>query len=347
MNAESWPFALAAAGLLAAWLRASAPLILAALGGLVSDLAGVLNVGLEGILLVAAFFGVVGSAYAPLWFPGAGAWLPPLVGAGLGLAAAVLAALLLGLFHLEFGADLVIAGIGLNLLAAGLTVFLLVSLTGDKGSSAGLASSMLPVLHVPGLAAWPVLDRLVNGEHGAGHHVLVYTAFLAAGLVALLLFRTPLGLRLRAVGEHRAAAAAAGIPVKRVQYAALAASGLLAGLGGIYLSMGYLSAFQADMSAGRGFLALAAVFLGARRPLGTLGAALLFGAASVLAAQLGLLDIPTQVAHMAAPLVTIAAMVVLHQRRTAAQRRELRHAALAQQPAAAPPPLANNKETTA
>ncbi len=321
MNAELTPALLLAAAVFAAWLRASAPIILAALGALVSDLAGVINVGVEGLMLVAAFFGVLGSAYAALWWPEAPAWAWPLAGAGLGLAASLSLALVLGVFHLEFGADLIVAGIGINLLAAGLTVFLMVTVSGDKGSTAGLASYTLPALQVPGLNAWPVLDAWVNGEGGAGHHMLVYTAFLAVAALTLVLRKTRFGLRLRAVGENRDAAIAAGLPVKRLQYAALLLSGLLAGLGGLYLSMGYLSLFQADMSAGRGFLALAAIFVGARRPLGTLAAALLFGASAVLAAQLGLLDIPTQVLFMLPPLVTLLAMVVFSERRALLSRR--------------------------
>jgi simple sugar transport system permease protein len=338
MSIEPTALLIVAAAVFAAGLRAAAPIILGALGALVSELAGVINVGIEGLILVAAFFGVIGSAFAPTWLPGLAPWAWPWVGAALGLAAAVLLALLLGVFHLEFGADIIVAGIGLNLLAAGLTVFLMVTISGDKGSTAGLASSTLPTLKIPGLASWPVLDAWLNGEGGAGHHLLVYTAFLAVAATSIALYRTRFGLRLRAVGENLEAALAAGVPVKRVQYAALAASGVLAGLGGVYLSMGYLSLFQADMSAGRGFLALAAVFLGARRPLGTLAAALLFGASAVLAAQLGLLDIPGQVVFMLPPLVTLAAMVAVSERRARRERRALQRAAAAQAGATNPLP---------
>jgi simple sugar transport system permease protein len=301
-------------------LRATTPILLAALGGLISDLAGSINVGLEGLMLIAAFFGVIGAVYAGVWWPGlspaACAWF----GCAVGLAAALLLTTLLAVFHLELGADLIVAGIAINIMAAGLTVFLLVSSVGDKGSTAGLHSPALPSLHIPGLADWPVLNTLLNGDTGSGHHVLVYAAFLAVAAVAALLSWTRYGLWLRATGENPRAAANAGIPVKRVQYAALLASGLLAGLGGIYLSMGYVTLFQADMTAGRGFLALAAIFLGARRPLGTLGAALLFGAAAVLATQLGALDLSPQAVHITPPLVTICALVFAGRHRRASRR---------------------------
>jgi simple sugar transport system permease protein len=301
--------------LLLAILRAATPVLLAALGGLVSELAGCVNVALEGMMLAAAFFGVMGALYAQRWLPGLAPWLYPWLGCAAGLLAAMLLALLLAVFHLELGADLIVGGIALNLLASGLTVFLLAAIIGDKGSTAGIATPALPGLYVPGLDGWPLAGLLANGEAGQGHHVLLLAALAATPLLSLLLVRTRYGVWLRAVGENRAAALAAGIPVRKMQYAALLLSGMLAGLGGIYLSMGYLQLFQADMTAGRGFLALAAVFLGARRAAGVLGAALLFGGASVLATRLGALNWPTQLIHMLPPLVMILALVLAGRRR--------------------------------
>ena len=309
MSADSVAILTLVATLAVAVLRAAAPILLAALGGLISDLSGTINVALEGLMLIAAFFGVIASVHAVQWFPGLAQWIYPWIGCAVGLVAALGFTGLLAIFHLEFGADLIVAGIAINILAAGLTVFLLVALVGDKGSTAGLHSPALPSIQIPGLAGLPVLDTLLNGEGGAGHHVLVYVAFMSVALLALFLSRTRYGTWLRAVGENPQAALGAGIPVKRVRYVALLASGLLAGLGGIYLSMGYLTLFQADMTAGRGFLALAAVFLGARRPLGTLGASLLFGATGVLATQLGAFEMPTQIVYMIPPFVTICMLV--------------------------------------
>ncbi|HKX44835.1 MAG TPA: ABC transporter permease [Burkholderiaceae bacterium] len=325
MSTDSVALLTLVATLAVAVMRAAAPILLAALGGLVSDLAGTINVALEGLMLIAAFFGVMASVQAAHWFPGLAPGLYPWIGCAAGLIAALAFTALLATFHLEFGADLIVAGIAINILAAGLTVFLLVALVGDKGSTAGLHSPSLPSIHIPGLVGLPALDTLLNGESGMGHHVLVYVAFMSVALLAAFLSWTRYGTWLRAVGENAQAALGAGIPVKRVRYVALMASGLLAGLGGIYLSMGYLTLFQADMTAGRGFLALAAVFLGARRPLGTLGAALLFGVTAVLATQLGAFEVPTQVVYMVPPFVTICMLVFAGRRRAGSARRRAAH----------------------
>ena len=309
MTPDLAAWGLLAATLAVAVLRATTPILLAALGGLVSDLAGSINVALEGVMLIAAFFGVMGAVAAGQWLPDLPVWAHAWLGCAAGMAAALASTALLAFFHLELDADLIVAGIALNLLAAGLTVFLLVTWVGDKGSTAGLPSPSLPTLRLPGLQGLPALDTLLNGEGGHGHHVLVYAAFLAVGGLWLFLQRTRYGAWLRAVGENPQAALGAGIPVKQVRYVALLLSGLLAGLGGLYLSMGYLTLFQADMTAGRGFIALAAVFLGARRVLGTLGASLLFGASAVLATQLGALALPTQVVYMVPPFITLCALV--------------------------------------
>ena len=315
--------------LLAAILRASAPIILASLGGLISDLAGSINVALEGIMLVAAFFGVIISAYSPVWFPDAPLWIHPWIGCIGGVGAGVLIAGLLAVFHLELGADIIVAGIGVNILAAGLTVFLLVSITGDKGSTAALTSYAMPAVHIPLVDAIPVLGVIVNGDGLIGHNVIVYVALLAAPLLSLILYRTRFGLRLRAVGENRDAALAAGVSVRRMQYSALLLSGLLASLGGIFLSMGYLTLFQSDMTGGRGFLALAAVFLGGRRPAGTLLAALVFGASTVFAAQLGSYAIPSQIVFMIPPALTILALVMFNIQRERIAKRRVAHVAAA------------------
>ncbi len=281
-------------------LRISTPLILPALGGLISDLAGVINIALEGIMLVAAFTGVVVSAYTQ------NVWLGVLAG----LAVGTLFSLILALFHLYLKTDIILAGIALNIMAQGGTVFLLFTLTGDKGSSASLASGTVPRVVIPLLHDVPVLGTILSG-----HHIFTYLAFLLAVVVAVFLYRTPLGTHLRAVGENPEAAASVGINVVRVQTIAIGLSGLLASLGGLSLSMAYLSFFQNNMTAGRGFIALAAIFLGGRTPWGTLLAAVFFGFADALANQFGSLQVPPQWVQMIPYAATVIALVVYNVRR--------------------------------
>jgi simple sugar transport system permease protein len=307
MSADITAWSGAAALALLAVLRAATPILYAALGGLMSELGGKINVALEGLMLVAAFTGVIATIFAP---PGLAPVLLPWWGAGAALLAALLLAALLAVLHLECRADLIVAGIALNLLAAGLTVFLLAELAGDKGSTASFATPALPSVRLGPVQDWAPLELLLGGEGGRGHHVLVLVAPLLALCMWLFLAHTRPGAWLRAAGENLEAAHAAGIPVRRMQYLALLCSGLLAGLGGVYLSMGVLTLFQADMTAGRGFLALAAVFVGRRSLGGTCCAALLFGAAGVLATRLGTFDVPPQLLVMLPPAVTIAALAL-------------------------------------
>jgi len=309
MSAGLASMGLLAAALAVAVARSTTPILLAALGGLLSELGGCINVALEGLMLLAAFFAVIGAWCLGHWMPDAAPWACACAGCATGLLAALLGAALLAAFHLELGADLIVVGIAVNLLAEGLTVFLLVSLVGDKGSTASISTPALPSIHVPGLRESPILDTLANGADGRGHHVLIYVAILCAAALPLLLASTRFGLRLRAVGESPAAARNAGIDVKRMRYAALLLSGLLAGLGGVYLSLGYLTLFQAGMSAGRGFTALAVVFLGARKPLGTIAAAVLFGASAVLSTELGAMGLPIHLVAMVPPFITICTLV--------------------------------------
>jgi simple sugar transport system permease protein len=317
VNFEAVLASIFSAAFIATIIRASTPLILPALGGLISELAGVINIALEGIMLTAAFFGVMVSALAPVWVPGLPLWLAPWLGLVAGLLAGVGLALVIAFFHLELGADIILAALGINILALGGTVFIMFALTGDKGSTSTLASPAMPSLTIPVVNTIPFVGQLLNGENLTGYNVITYFAFVAVVLVWLFLYRTPLGTHLRAVGENPAAAASVGINVKRVQYLALMLSGVLAALGGINLSMGYLTLFQTNMTSGRGFIALAAVFLGNKNPVGTLTAALIFGAAGALEARLGTLTIPSQLVTMIPPVVTIAALVIYNIRRQA------------------------------
>jgi ABC-type uncharacterized transport system permease subunit len=317
MSFETVMMSIFSAAFVATVIRISTPIILPALGGLLSELAGVINIALEGIMLGAAFTGVVVGSYSPEWFPNIPFWIHPWIGALAGILTGLFLAWIIAFFHLELGADIILAALAINILAQGSTVFIMFALTGDKGSTSTLASPALPTIVIPFVNNIPVLGTLLNGENLTGYNILTYAAFIFTALVWVMLYRTPFGTHLRAVGENPEASASVGINVKRVQYQALLLSGFFAALGGLNLSMGYLTIFQANMTAGRGFIALAAVFLGNKNPIGTTLAAIIFGAATALAAQLGTLDVPNQIVEMIPPFVTIAALVIYNLRRRA------------------------------
>lgn len=245
---------------LAMSLRMATPLILAALGGVTSERAGIINIALEGMMLSGAFAGVLLS-----YFTGS-PWL--------GLTGAAGAGLGLGLLHavlVQWGrVDAIVSGIGLNLLAVGGTTYLQRALFHQAGQSPKVA--MLPAWHLP----WGLGERWGLGWL-EGHHPLVWTALVLVPLWQVLLWRTPFGLRLRAAGERPLALKVAGLSVRQVRTTAVLLSGLLAGLGGAALSLGQLGNFAENMSAGRGFMALAAVIFGRWTPWGAAATALLFG----------------------------------------------------------------------
>ena len=278
---------------LAAVLRISTPLLFAALAALVSVKAGVINIGLEGIMLTAAFAGATVG----------GLLQNALIGALAGLIAAALMALLLAIFHLGFKGDLILGGVAINILGSAATVAIGYQLSGARAG--GLS---LPPISIPDLSLSFLSEPLQTAI--GRQNLLTWLALLSALGAAFVLYRLPFGAHLRAVGENEQAAAAVGIQVRRVRYAALLLSGILAGLGGIHLSMGYLNGFSRDMTAGRGYIALVIPALGGYTPLGTLVAALLFGAFAALETRLGSFDVPSQLPQMIPYLATLIALVI-------------------------------------
>ncbi|MFJ7048807.1 ABC transporter permease [Streptomyces sp. NPDC101112] len=288
------------AGFLAAVLRVCTPYVLAALGGLIAERAGVPNIALEGSMLSAACTGALVAGYSgSVW-----------AGAACGIAAGCLLALLLGVLHLHLGADAIIAGIGINLLASGATAYAVYALLGDKGGTSRLRSGTLPTVDLPLLGDVPGLGTVIGSQN-----LMTWVAVAAAPAVAWLLLRTRFGFHLRAVGEFPDAARSVGIRVGRVRFVALALSGALAGAAGVFLSMGAVSFFVTDMTAGRGYIALAAVYLGMLRPWGVFLAALGFGAAEALAVQLGNLSVPSQLVSALPYAFTLLALAVFARRR--------------------------------
>lgn len=283
-------------------LRVMTPILFASLGAVISDRAGVTNISLEGTMLSSALAGVIVSAltHSP--------WIG-LLGAVL---TGVLMSLFLAYFSLNLKADIILTGIALNLLASGGTIFVLFLVAHDKGISSSLKSEVLPNITIPLINKIPVLGPILSG-----HNVLTYVSILMVIVVSLLLYRTPLGLRIRAVGENADAADSVGVSVKKIRYIALMLSGALAGFGGAYMSMGYVSWFSTNMTSGRGFIALAAEAMGRGTPLGTFFSSLLFGFAGALSITLQSLRIPAEFVQMIPYVTTIVGLVIYSSRQAA------------------------------
>jgi len=290
---------------LATVIRTSTPLLLATLGGLIADLSGALNVALEGQMLIGCLTAVLVSVVAP-WYV---AVLAAIVAGGI-------LGLVMAFFALRMKADIILVGFAINILASGGTVFALTLATGgDKGTSINLPSKAIPAVDLSFLSAIPGIGPVLTAIF-SGHSLLSWVAALLVYAIWYFLYRTPWGLWLRGVGEYPAAPEAAGIPVTAVKVYSLLVSGGLAGLAGAQLAMFNYVGFTRDMTAGRGFIALGAVLLGARHPVGALLAALLFGAFDGLTVVLpGLFAwVPPEIIHMIPFVVTILALVLFSYR---------------------------------
>ena len=289
--------------------RVTTPLLLPALGVAISGLSGAVNIALEGIMLVSACTGVLVSAFTHSLL------LALLAGVAVGVGMAAL----LGYFHIKLKADIILAAIALNMFATGITIVFLFLTTGDKGSTSSLTSQVFPVLHIPLLKSIPVLGPILSG-----HNVLVYAALLAVLLYWLITFKTPLGLRIRAVGQNPDAARSVGINVNRTRLWALLLSGFFGALGGLYLCLGYVSWFGRNITAGRGWIAVAAASLGSNMPVGTFLSSLLFGVVNALANYLAPLAVPSEFIQMIPYLVAAVALAVYSARAMRRRRRRIR-----------------------
>lgn len=306
---------------LAAILRVTTPILLPSLGALISEKAGVLNIGLEGMMLSSAFTGVVVSAYAQDWFGAeTGTTIGPWLGLLLGVCVSLLLSFLLALFHLDLKGDLFLSGIALNIFGSSATVAIMFELTGDRGNTSTLASLQMPFIQLPEfIKQIPIIGGFIFGVFD-NQSVMTWVAFIAVFFVTFFLYRTPFGMHLRAVGENPEAAASVGINVKRIRYLALLISGFFAGLGGIHMSMGYLQLFQRDMTAGRGFIALVTPSLGGGTPTGAMIASSIFGFFDALGIRIGSLEIPSQLPQSIPYFATVLALVIYALQRRISQR---------------------------
>ena len=281
--------------LFAATLRMATPILFATLGGIFSSHTGIFHVGLEGLLDIAAFFAVVGSVKTG----------SPWGGLLYAIVACLVASLIFAIVHLELKANEIIVGLALNIFAAGLTNFLLVAVLDSTGFYQSPLIKGFTQVNIPVLKDIPVVNELLSG-----HFPLVYLSFLFVFLVYLFLYRTPLGFHLRAVGEKVAAAEAVGINPKKIKYLGLMICGVLCGLGGSFLSLSYLNMFSEGITAGRGWVALAAINFGEMRPLRSLVACLIFGFSDALALRLQQFGLPSQVVLMLPYVSTLIVLVV-------------------------------------
>jgi simple sugar transport system permease protein len=302
--------------ILVAAAPATTAILLAAMGGAINLQAGIVNIGLDGMMLAGAFVAVLVAAKSG----------SPALGV---LAAAIASGVIGWLFSLtitRLDANQIIAGLGLNLAIAGLIGYLLPVLFGVQGTWLPPDLKGLPSLRIPGIEAIPGLGPILSG-----HDPLTYLSWLSVPLVAFFLHRTTGGIALRATGADEEAARSAGIPTRRWQDISTAIAGVFAGLAGAQLSLGIVTLFNKNMTGGRGFIALAAFYFGAGRPWPTAAAAVLFGVFEAASAQFGTSGLPPQLVQMLPYLVVVATLALVGWRRTWAVRRQAR-LALASEP---------------
>lgn len=278
-----------------AMLRSTTPVLLTTLGAMIASRSGTNNIALEGTMLISAFVGVVASAFSQ------SAWI--------GFFAALLSGFIisnvLAYFILKLNSNAVISGIAINMFASGSTIFVLYLLTGEKGASTSLPSLKLPNITLPVIEQIPVIGRILSG-----HHILTYLGFLLVLYVWYLFRYTRLGMYIRAVGESPEAAQSVGISVKKIKYIALCMSGVLTGMAGAFLSMGYLGVFSSGMTAGRGYIALATQAIAAGNAFIGMIASLLFGFCASLANYLQSSPIPLQFIQLMPYVMIVIAYTV-------------------------------------
>ena len=278
-------------------LRLSTPLIFAALSAAICEKAGLFNMAAESMMLWGALIGVVVS----------GATKSALVGFLAAMGAGAVTGILIWVATVKGKADLMLAQIAINLASVGGTIFLLFALTGEKSNSAvAIKSLALPKINIPGIGLIPVIGKIVSAQN-----VLTYGAIFMAFVMSVFIFRSKTGHHIRAVGENPNAAESVGISVPKVYFLAWTIAGVLGGIGGAFMSMGYLTSFTKNMVAGRGYIGLSASSMVGGNPIGAMLCALIFGVADAVSNQLQLSNAPADLVLMLPYIVTIVVLVVL------------------------------------
>lgn len=238
----------------------------------------------------------------------------------------LLISVFMGFMSLRMSADMTLTGISINRLSDGLTIFIIFLLVGDKGTTIKLPSLTFPTLNIPFIQDIPILGSIISG-----HNLLTYMAFLIVVAVWFLIYKTPLGLQIRAVGESEKAAESVGINVIRIKILAFALTGAICSLGGAYMSMGYLSWFSASMIAGRGFIGMSAMNLSNARPFRTMFISIMFAFVDALAMTLQTLNLPAEPLQMLPYLITIIALIIFAKHDMAREEKKKKELLLAKE----------------
>ena len=282
-------------------IRVMTPVLYAAMACMVFYKGGVDAIGTEGIMLLCSLAGVLGGYFTGSAF----------LGVVIAFAAGAFFACLYTFVVLRLGSEAILAGIALNTLASGLTIFVLYYVTGEKGSTQSLNSPVCPSIDIPILKDIPILGDILSG-----HNILTYVAVLLVIVLFFLIYKTPTGLRIRTVGENPQAARSVGIHVRKYRYLTSIIAGGLAGMGGAFMSMAYVSNFSREMIAGRGYIGMAAEGMGRGTPLGVLLSSIIFGAADSLATRLQMLNVPARLVQALPYAITIIAIAIYSYIRT-------------------------------
>lgn len=283
-------------------IRITSPILFATLGAVIVEKAGISNIGLEGIMMISALFGSLCAYWSSSWF----------VGLLAAMIVGVIVALVMSVFAFQLKTDIILVGIAINMIGSGGTIFLVKSITNmTEGEALSSTTSLItselqiPTIQIPLIQNIPVIGPIVSG-----HSLLTYLAFLLVFLTWVLLYKTSLGLNLRSVGENPNAASSVGVSVTRVRYTAMALSGLMAGLGGAFMSMSYAMGWSLNMVAGRGFIALAAQAMGSGEPFGAMLATIVFGFAQAFGIKLSSIGLDSNLSSPIPYIITIIGLVV-------------------------------------
>lgn len=283
-------------------IRITSPILFATLGAVIVEKAGISNIGLEGIMMISALFGSLCAYWSSSWF----------VGLLAAMIVGVIVALVMSVFAFQLKTDIILVGIAINMIGSGGTIFLVKSITSmTEGEALSSTTSLItselqiPTIQIPLIHNIPVIGPVFSG-----HSLLTYVAFLLVFLTWVLLYKTSLGLNLRSVGENPNAASSVGVSVTRVRYTAMALSGLMAGLGGAFMSMSYAMGWSLNMVAGRGFIALAAQAMGSGEPFGAMLATIVFGFAQAFGIKLSSIGLDSNLSSPIPYIITIIGLVV-------------------------------------